>query len=654
MRVVNFKYSKSVDFEKELNKELEEESNYSDILIQIFTGICDTSHIREVIDRVGTLFKSAKIIGSTTDGEIYNSEITTFETIISFSFFKKSKVEQFSIGSCDIDLSSFEVGEYLAKNLIKDDTKVIIAFVDGIETNANDFLDGISSIDSSVVVAGGLAGDNATFNGTYVFNQNQIFKEGVVAISIDSKDLTLYRDYSFGWLPIGKELTITKAIKNRVYMIDNLTAVDTYSKYLGDSIAKKLPAIGIEFPLILKTKDYTMARAVLKIHSDGSITFAGNIKKGDRVYFGLGDVSSIILNSQKVYKKLNQVPIEGFFIYSCMARRRFLQNSAKVEISALNSLAPVVGFFTYGEFFHISDSKNELFNETTTFLALSESKDSLSKSEIEFAKVEDSDYLNTLKALTHLVNRVSSELKDANEVLEFKTHLIIQQSRFTAMGEMIGNIAHQWRQPLNTLGLLIQKIPIVYSRGDLNEKFIDKFSEKGMRVIDKMSTTIDDFRSFFKPNREKSKFKVEDSIESALYLIEANLNNHSIEYDLDIRENVTLFGYPNELSQVILNIINNSKDAIVEKDVDLGRVSIKAFLDRDSYKIEISDNAGGIDDTILPKIFEPYFTTKEEGKGSGVGLYMSKMVVEKSMRGKISVENLNDGVKFKISLPLSC
>ncbi len=234
--------------------------------------------------------------------------------------------------------------------------------------------------------------------------------------------------------------------------------------------------------------------------------------------------------------------------------------------------------------------------------------------------------------------------------LKAKELLLIQQGRHASMGEMIGNIAHQWRQPLNALGLLIQKMGYLHSRGTLNEENINANIDKGMQLINGMSKTIDDFREFFNPNKKKALFQVREAIENAYSIVESAFASHMIEYHLEMYEDVEIKGYKNEFSQVIVNLLNNAKDVLIEKDVHPAYIRIFIIKSDDRLVIKVCDNGGGIPEDMLSKIFDPYFSTKEQGKGTGIGLYMSKMIIEDHMHGKLSATNTAEGACFNIEL----
>jgi PAS domain S-box-containing protein len=239
---------------------------------------------------------------------------------------------------------------------------------------------------------------------------------------------------------------------------------------------------------------------------------------------------------------------------------------------------------------------------------------------------------------------------EINKRLEAE-QMALQQSKMALMGEMIGAIAHQWRQPLNALGLTIQDIKEAYKYGELDEKYIDNAISISMDRVQFMSKTIDDFRNFFSPTKSKKEFYLEDAIKATVNIVSAQLSdsNISLEYDIDGK---TLFnGYQGELQQVLLNIISNAKDAMEHNKSLIKRIHISVINTQQNSFITIEDSGGGIPIHIMDRICEPYFTTKEQGKGTGVGLYMSKQIVERHMNGELIFENSNYGAKFTIKLP---
>jgi len=228
--------------------------------------------------------------------------------------------------------------------------------------------------------------------------------------------------------------------------------------------------------------------------------------------------------------------------------------------------------------------------------------------------------------------------------------IMIEQSRHAAMGEMISNIAHQWRQPLNTISLVFHNINIMHQLGTLDAKTIESSVETGTRITQMMSKTIDDFRNFFIPNKDKELFSVAQSIENAFTMIEASLKYHAIEVLMNLEKGLQCYGYPNEFSQVVLNLLVNAKDVLEEHRVKGATILISSYEQDGKAVVVIEDNGGGIQEEIIGKIFEPYFTTKEQGKGTGIGLYMSNLIIDEHMGGNLSVQNSDTGARFIITL----
>ena len=233
---------------------------------------------------------------------------------------------------------------------------------------------------------------------------------------------------------------------------------------------------------------------------------------------------------------------------------------------------------------------------------------------------------------------------------EEEQEMLKQQAKMAAMGEMIGNIAHQWRQPLNALSALNVGLGIKFKRGNLTVEEMNLFKEKSNDIIQNMSTTIDDFKNFFQPNKVKELFSINQAIEGAIRFVSDSYIEHKIEIIYCMNSDIEINSHRNELIQVLLNIFNNSKDALVEKSIVNPKVTISTLFSADEISIMVQDNAGGVDNEILERIFEPYFTTKFQSQGTGIGLYMSKMIIEKSMKGSLLSKNFEEGLLTIITI----
>ncbi len=274
---------------------------------------------------------------------------------------------------------------------------------------------------------------------------------------------------------------------------------------------------------------------------------------------------------------------------------------------------------------------------------------------------------SSLTTLLHVRNSIQNQdkikiatLMDLSEIQE-KEKLLLQQTRLAQMGEMISMIAHQWRQPLGAITNTISSIQIKQELGifDLEnqnerEKYIAFINEKHQDIndyINVLSSTIDDFRNFFKPDKDKEIVPITNPITKALQIVALSMESKDINIIKEFSNNDAILMYQNELMQVILNIFKNSEDTFIEKNIINRKIIIKTYKKKNQLTISLEDNAGGIAEDILLHIFEPYFSTKKEKDGTGLGLYMSKTMIEKHNNGKLNAKNTADGVCFTITLP---
>ncbi len=298
---------------------------------------------------------------------------------------------------------------------------------------------------------------------------------------------------------------------------------------------------------------------------------------------------------------------------------------------------------------------------------------------ISFAMLAYSIYTNVKKLIFGLSDIVAKKTKDYQELalqLEYKVNkeviknrekdqIMYQHARLAAMGEMIGNIAHQWRQPLNALTLLIQSFGVKSMSGNLSQEFIDKQVNEGLRLANQMSNTIEDFKNFFSPHKDREYFGVVKTLNETLELVEFFCKDEHIDIKLIAKEEVRVYGYSNEFSQVILNLLNNARDNFKQRNIQKDRkiiIKVEKKLKPEPFvMISFVDNGGGIDEHIIDRIFEPYFTTKHKSTGTGIGLYMSKQIIEKQMNGLVTVKNITsklgtqktfDCVQFIIAIPI--
>lgn len=246
-----------------------------------------------------------------------------------------------------------------------------------------------------------------------------------------------------------------------------------------------------------------------------------------------------------------------------------------------------------------------------------------------------------------LERRIKEEVQKSRE----KDKMLFQQAKFASLGEMLGNISHQWRQPLMEINSIFLPIEAKISLGKKieNSELLEAIDK--LNVVTKfMSDTIDDFRNFFSNEKEKIRFNILEQINSTINIVSSGLKASNIELEIIMKKNPELYGYKNEFSQVLINLINNAKDVLVERKIKNKHIEITVFEEDENIVVTVEDNAGGVKIEPIQKVFEPFFTYEKQN-GSGIGLFMSKLIVENNMYGRIKVYNKNEGAHFEIKIP---
>ncbi|MDD2790729.1 MAG: cache domain-containing protein [Sulfurimonas sp.] len=245
-----------------------------------------------------------------------------------------------------------------------------------------------------------------------------------------------------------------------------------------------------------------------------------------------------------------------------------------------------------------------------------------------------------------LEQRVANEI-DAHRQ---KDKMLIQQSKMAEMGDMLSMIAHQWRQPLNQISYVFMNIDSAYEYKELSKEYLDQKIKEANEQLEFMSATIDDFKNYFRPDKEKETLYVSDAIKKCIALMQNSLDMSEIEIEQRVEGDDLSTLYKNEFMQVLLNLIKNAKDALVDNKIKNPKIVIKSKTTKESLEVLVCDNGGGIDATIIGKVFDPYFSTKDPKQGTGLGLYMSKMIIDEHLGGRLSVYNTKYGACFKIEI----
>lgn len=255
---------------------------------------------------------------------------------------------------------------------------------------------------------------------------------------------------------------------------------------------------------------------------------------------------------------------------------------------------------------------------------------------------EYKEYNYTVVSLNDITDLIL-EMKKSRE----KDFILMRQSKFAALGEMIANITHQWKQPINSMGILIQSLGQKCKTQDIDYDKIKELTQKQLEILESMDRTMHDFANFFKPDKQKNTFMLSEAIDAAISIIEPSIKQIDTRLKLEIKEDCKCLGYKNELIQALLNILQNSRDAMENRPEKI--IEIETVCRDNMAIITIEDTGGGVDKSVMDKVFEPYFTTKDTG--TGIGLYMTRMIIEDSLNGSITVSNTEHGARFVIMFP---
>ena len=413
MKHLSFLYDDAISYKKAIKES--QHKKYNSVLIQVFTSILDKKYILNILKKLNKDFKNAKIVGTTTAGEISHAKMYQDTTVISVSLFEDTVVKV-----AYTDEINYKSSLKIAKEISSEDTKATIILSEGL--NGKDyegFLKGFREIKPDMLIAGGMAGDNFKLKQTYIFKEKEIFDKGAIAISFSSK--TLYADnrYNLNWFAVGKEFTITKAQENYLIEIDGQKAKDVFEKYLGENIFKEDLSSLADIQLLYKEGHTVVSRTPLMLEDD-KIRLAAPLKEGQKVRFGFSNASSVISGALNISNIISDKPAQAVYIFSCIARKVLLGELLENEFKAFEHLAPTSGFFTYGEFYS-TDNNNALLNCTTTVLVLSEAnKPSKQTNKTLSYRLKEDESL-TFKVLTNFIEQTSRELdSNINLLQEYK------------------------------------------------------------------------------------------------------------------------------------------------------------------------------------------------------------------------------------------
>lgn len=638
-----------------------EKSQKNTIFISYFSGVLDVNYNKKIINQLLESLPMAVLVGCTSCNQITNEHILNDSIVITFMFFENTTITYYINQN---SLSSQNLGENLGKIAHYSQIQLALLLCNSY-IKGEELICGFASAAPGVIFTGGVLEDKHL-----LFVNEKIYSDSTVVVFFKGDTLRVLTNEINNWIGIGPQMTITKSIGRRVYLINDEPVKNLYERYLGAEIVNSKDSTAIEFPLIYSNGEYKIIRVPMQIYDDGSILFSGDFMDGTPVQFAFCNVGGVLEQSNSIFQEITSFEPELIFVFSCITRKPFLGNFQDIETKHLSLIAPIAGFFTKGNFFHELSTREKLFLHNTFSLSLSE-KPIIKKLPIENDRNEkilfqSFPFLYTNKVFYNLLKATSEELNDIKNDIELsinngkkkreeKEKVFYAKSRLTTMGEMTFMLAHQWRQPLMAINAITTLIKLKVASHISNKYNIDECISDLEKNVYSLSNIIDQFSYI----SHISNRPINTSLTEIAQIIKNNFFDYllvsGIKLSFVIAHDTDLYIYKNELIQVLMVIIQNAKDVLIERNIMNGEIVIcfDVFHKPNYCSITVQDNGGGVINENIDKIFNPYFTTKNNINGSGLGLFIAKTIVERQLIGEITVENNYDGAYFRIEFPVS-
>ena len=656
--------------------------NSNKLLIEINFPDSDQQKLQKLLNKLHKHFSEATIVGMQSFTSFYDHKISDLrnDPVISIMEFESSRltseVLDLSInyvkGEAPI-LDCNKIGKHLQA-----DTKALEILSSYNESSTTSYINEIGQQFGHLKIFGGGSTYSEQNKHEFVFHNNIIYPKAVILIFLHGENLNVELFQAFDWKPISKKKKITEVDGHSIISIENINALNIYKKYFPN--IQDDPSVSIQVPLYITKNNIAATAHILSIDfKNQSLKVAQELQVGDVVQLSIGNYNAMMNRVQKINEFLTKTPAQALWIGACISYEYGFRIPILHYISTIKSNNHVFGYSTRQEYFNAENQPNTYHNHTFIMAAITEStseyielteftNENIGLFEIANKNLysimhKTANELNQLtENLENMVEQRTEELNNLNKDLQIKIKnavrkekrqnaIMNQQSRLASMGEILENIAHQWRQPLNTVSWIMNDTLIKAQLGRSDEIDIAELAKKVNSSIQFLSETVEDFRRFVDHSDMAQTFNVKKTIESTISLIQETLIKSDIGIDLDCPENVKYKGFENDFKHVIMNLINNARDAMEERKIENGHISIRVYHEKDELVIAVQDNAGGIPKPILKNIFEPYFTTKHKTKGTGLGLYMSKNMIER-VKGNIeAISILNKKTTFIIRLP---
>ncbi|MEL3973036.1 EAL domain-containing protein [Rossellomorea oryzaecorticis] len=385
---------------------------FPSLLIQAFVGQSSIHFITSLQKEVNDLLPHSTLIGCSSTDQIFEGRLIS-GIVICFTAFEKTEVNSFLLDESNPDRRDVE---QFYNELIRFDTKVVMLFVSHLKMDLSEILEGITPRNDEFKIVGGVCADDPEVRPSYVFTNDRISCDGFAAVSLNNSDLHVHTYALEHWQEVGPAFEITKAGGNIIYEINHKKPLQLLERYLGKAFVKELPDSSIEFPFLVQQGSEKTAVYVMNILTGGAIEVSRELNEGDKVSFGFVNVQDLLQSTTKQLNKLKRRPVESHFVYNCVARKRYIRDFTNQELSKLNTIAAVNGFFSYGEFGYDSNKKPKLLAHSLTYLGISEGvREPLIDFKTDFHLTPEA---NAMMSLTNLINTASTDIKELTQNIE--------------------------------------------------------------------------------------------------------------------------------------------------------------------------------------------------------------------------------------------
>ena len=657
--------------------------NSDKLLIEINFPNHEQVKLQNLLNKLKEIFPNATIIGMQSFTSFVNHTVTDVnpQPVISIIEFKTSRISSLVL---DLNKNYIKGKEQrpdieLIDKYLQPDTQALQVLSSYNECNTSSYINDLGLAFGQLKIFGGAATNkNQASENSFVFHDASIYNKSIILIFMHGSNLNVELFQAFDWKPISKKKKITKTDKSSILTIEHNPALDIYKKYFPN--IEKDPSVFLQIPLYLTKNNISHTAHILNRSFElQDLKAAQEFQEGDVVQLSIGNYNAMMNRTQEIHDFLTNTPAQALWIGACISYEYGFRIPIIHYIANIESPNHVFGYSTAQEYFNTENQPNTYHNNTFIMAAISESSSSYislteakSKNITPFEIANKNLYsimhrtANELNVLTenleNMVNQRTKQLETLNKELQIKIDnavrkekqqngIMNQQSRLASMGEILENIAHQWRQPLNTVSWIMNDTLIKAQMGRSDEINLEELAKKVNNSVQFLSETIEDFRCFVDHSDLPQTFNIRKTIESTILLIKETLLKSNIKIELDCPEDIKYKGFENDFKHVIMNLINNARDAFEDRKITDGLIYIRVYHEKDELIIAVRDNAGGISKPILKNIFEPYFTTKHKTKGTGLGLYMSKNLIEKVHGTLEAVSIMNNKTTFIIKLP---